>query len=42
MQTLNYNVFILRPGYWTVGLTPSLEVVGLNPCEILQQQHPGK
>jgi hypothetical protein len=35
MQTLNcnYNVFILRPGYWTVGVTPSLVVVGLNPRE---------
>jgi hypothetical protein len=44
MQTPNYNyyVFILRPEYWTVGVTPSLEVVGLNPREILQLQHPGK
>jgi hypothetical protein len=44
MQTLNYNynVFILRPGYWTVGVTPSLVVVGLNHREILQLQHPGK
>ena len=43
MQTPNYNyyVFILRPEYWTVGVTPSLEVVGLNPREILQLQHPG-
>jgi hypothetical protein len=38
MQTPNYNyyVFILRPEYWTVGVTPSLEVVRLNPREILQ------
>jgi hypothetical protein len=35
MQTLNYNynynynynVFILRPGYWAVGVTPSLVVI---------------
>jgi hypothetical protein len=44
MQTPNYNyhVFILRPEYWTVGVTPSLEVVGLNFREILQLQHPGE
>jgi hypothetical protein len=38
----DYIVFILRPEYWTVGVTPTLEVVGLNPREILQLQHPGK